>query len=148
MGANMPADPFKLERFVAAQVSVYDEVRRELQAGSKRSHWIWFIFPQLRGLGRSATAHHYGIASGSEARAYLAHPVLGPRLLECIGLMCAHAGKPLSEIMPFPDNLKFISSMTLFAQVADDPGLFRTALEIFNAGAGDDATMALLVDGE
>ena len=137
-------DAFDLQRFVEAQGGVYERVCRELRAGSKQSHWIWFIFPQLRGLGRSATAQRFGIVSAAEAKAYLAHPVLGPRLTECVELMLAIGGKPLERIMPFPDDLKFVSSMTLFAEVADDPALFVRALEKFNGGVRDAATLGLL----
>jgi uncharacterized protein (DUF1810 family) len=147
----MPVDPpdsYALERFVVAQASMYERVVSELRAGTKRSHWIWFIFPQLRGLGRSPTAHTYGIASASEARAFLAHPVLGPRLIECVDLMLQNAAKPLSTIMPFPDDLKFVSSMTLFASVAADPQPFQAALHAFNAGKPDAATLHLLRHGE
>ena len=140
----MSSDPFDLQRFVDAQAPVYDRVCRELRAGSKQSHWIWYIFPHLKSLGRSATAITYGIADADEARAYLAHPVLGPRLVECTNLMLAVDGKPLSQIMPFPDDLKFISSMTLFAEVAPDPALFLAALAKYANGQRDAATLDLL----
>ena len=107
-------DPFDLRRFVAAQDPVYETVLRELRAGRKTTHWIWFIFPQAKGLGRSPTSEYYGIASLDEARAYLAHPVLGPRLKECADLVLSHAGVPLEDILGALDAMKFRSSMSLF----------------------------------
>ena len=138
------AEPFDLQRFADAQVPVYEQVCRELAAGEKRSHWIWFVFPQLRGLGHSHTAIKFGIASRAEAVAYLAHPVLGARFRECVRLILAVEGRTLEEIMAFPDDLKFISSMTLFAEVADDPALFLAAIEKYAAGVPDAATLELL----
>ncbi len=124
----MPAD-FDLERFVDAQSrGVYERARDELRQGAKRSHWMWYIFPQLRGLGHSAMAHHYGIPSKDEAKAYLAHPCLGPRLVECTQLVLDANKRSASEIFPYPDDLKFRSSMTLFAQVAPEPNVFAAAL--------------------
>ena len=110
------ADPFHLERFVAAQAPVFPAVLAELRAGRKRGHWMWFVFPQLRGLGRSPTAEFYGIGSLDEARAYLAHPVLGPRLTLCTEALLAVEGRSLHAIFGSPDNLKFCSSMTLFSR--------------------------------
>jgi len=138
------ADPFDLRRFVDAQGRVYDTVLAELRSGAKRSHWIWFVFPQLRGLGRSATAQHYGISSLEEARAYLAHPVLGPRLRECTRLVAATDGRSVDEIFGWPDNLKVRSSMTLFSHAADDSADFRAVLDKFYAGEDDPATVELL----
>ena len=112
-------DPYNLKRFVQAQAPVYRSVVEELRGGRKRTHWMWFVFPQLRALGRSATALHYGIASLAEARAYLAHPALGPRLRDCTGLVCAAQGRTIHEIFGSPDDMKFRSCMTLFA--AADP---------------------------
>ena len=132
-----------LERFVAAQESVIAEVREELRAGRKQSHWMWFVFPQLRGLGMSSTAQFYGIASLQEAQAYLAHPVLGPRLLECCALMLAVPQRSAHEILGSPDDLKFRSCLTLFSLAAPDEALFRQALERFYAGAPDPRTVAL-----
>ncbi len=143
----MTADPFDLARFVRAQEPAYASVLGELRAGRKTRHWIWFIFPQLADLGRSPTAKHYGIAGADEARAYLAHPVLGPRLDECTRLMLAIDGKPLPQIMAFPDDLKFISSMTLFGAVASDASLYEAALARYCGGQHDRATLALLGDG-
>lgn len=136
--------PDGLARFVAAQQPVIDTVRAELRAGRKRSHWMWFVFPQIAGLGTSFTARHYAIASRSEAEAYRAHPVLGPRLVECTELVIAHARTPLHDIFGSPDDLKFRSCMTLFADV--DPGTpaFRQALAIFSGGEPDPRTLALL----
>ena len=113
-----PDDPYDLKRFVDAQARVYEIALDEIDNGRKRSHWMWFIFPQLRGLGRSSTAQIYGIGSLDEARAYLAHPLLGPRLRECAEAALEHSGKPLIDIFGSPDDLKFRSSMTLFAHAA------------------------------
>jgi uncharacterized protein (DUF1810 family) len=138
------ADPFDLRRFVDAQDRVYDTVLAELRNGAKRSHWIWFVFPQLRGLGRSATAQRYGISSLDEARAYLAHSVLGSRLRECTGLVAAIDGRSVDEIFGWPDNLKVRSSMTLFAHATDDNTGFRAVLDKFYDGQEDPATVELL----
>ena len=137
------ADPFDLRRFVDAQDRVYDTVLAELRNGAKRSHWIWFVFPQMRGLGRSATAQHYGIASLGEARAYLAHPVLGPRLVECVRLVLSQDGKSAHDIFGSPDDMKFRSCLTLFAEVATDD-IFLRALEKYFGGRQDAATLDLL----
>lgn len=118
----MTDDPFDLRRFVEAQNRVYPTVIAELRGGRKRSHWIWFVFPQLSGLGSSATAERFGIASLAEARAFLAHDVLGPRLHECARLLLAVHGRSIEEIVGRPDCLKVRSSMTLFAQAAAHPG--------------------------
>jgi uncharacterized protein (DUF1810 family) len=138
------ADPFDLRRFVDAQDAAYQTVLAELRNGAKRSHWIWFVFPQLRGLGRSATAQHYGISSLDEARAYLAHPVLGRRLRECTELVEAIDGRSVDEIFGWPDNLKVRSSMTLFARATDDNAGFRAVLDKFYDGQEDPATVELL----
>lgn len=114
-------DPFDLERFVEAQEPVYETVLAELRAGRKTTHWIWFVFPQAKGLGRSAMSERYGIASLDEARAYLAHPVLGPRLKECTRLVLSHEGVPLEEILGELDAMKFRSSMQLFRAAGFDP---------------------------
>jgi uncharacterized protein (DUF1810 family) len=147
MAASPPAgdDPHDLQRFVAAQARVYPQAREELAAGRKRSHWMWFVFPQLRGLGRSAMAHFYGIASRAEAEAYLAHPLLGARLVECTGLMlAARAGASANAILGSPDDLKFRSSMTLFAAVAAPGAPFAAALARYFDGQPDPATLRLL----
>jgi len=135
---------FDLERFIAAQNPVYERVRAELAAGAKSSHWMWFIFPQLRGLGRSATAEHFGLAGRAEAEAYLAHPVLGARLRECTQLVLTVAGRSAQQIFGSPDELKFRSSMTLFAEVAPDEPAFRAALTRYFDGHGDPLTLQLL----
>lgn len=133
-----------LERFVEAQDGVYETVRAELRAGRKTSHWMWFVFPQLRGLGHSATANYYGIGSAAEVLAYLEHPVLGARLRECVGLVLAAEGSTARAIFGSPDDLKFRSSMTLFAAVAPTEPLFRRALEKYFAGEPDALTIARL----
>jgi uncharacterized protein (DUF1810 family) len=137
-------DPFDLQRFVTAQEPVYDTVLAELRAGRKRTHWIWFVFPQLRGLGRSATADRFGIASLAEARAYLEHPVLGSRLRECTRLVQRLEGRSAEDVFGFPDVLKVRSSMTLFARAADDDADFDAVLEKFYDGEPDPATVELL----
>jgi uncharacterized protein (DUF1810 family) len=140
------ADPFKLGRFVRAQQPLYAQVLAELAAGRKRSHWMWFIFPQLEGLGHSATARAYAISTLAEARAYLEHPLLGARLLECTAVVNGLAGSTAGEILGYPDDLKFRSSMTLFAcassAAAANP--FRDALLKYFAGAEDPRTRELL----
>lgn len=138
-----PPDPHDLGRFVAAQAPVYDQVLEELRGGRKRSHWMWFVFPQLQGLGASAMAQRYGIASLDEARAYLAHPVLGPRLRECCELMLAVPQKSAHDILGSPDDLKFRSCLTLFALAAPGEPLFRDGLDRFYAGQPDSRTIAL-----
>lgn len=132
-----------LARFVDAQEGVIDAVRAELRAGRKRSHWMWFVFPQLKGLGLSATAQHYGIASLDEARAFLAHPVLGPRLRECCALMLAVPRRSAHEILGSPDDLKFRSCLTLFALAAPEEPVFRAGLGRFYQGQPDPRTQAL-----
>jgi uncharacterized protein (DUF1810 family) len=138
------ADRFDLRRFVDAQDRVYDTVLAELRGGRKRSHWIWFVFPQLRGLGRSPTALHYGVSSLAEAQAYLAHDTLGPRLRECARLVAAVDGSSAEEIFGWPDTLKVRSSMTLFARASDGDTDFRAVLDKFYNGEEDDATVELL----
>jgi uncharacterized protein (DUF1810 family) len=133
-----------LSRFVEAQAGVYETALGELRDGEKRTHWMWFVFPQLRGLGRSATAQRYGIVALGEARAYLDHPLLGARLEECTRAMLAHAGKPSRTILGFPDDLKFVSCMTLFDAAGGSKDLFLRALEAFNGGAADPETVRLL----
>lgn len=143
-GTVTDTDPFDLQRFVDAQNPVYDTVVGELRAGHKRSHWIWFVFPQLRGLGRSPTAQHYGIASRDEAVAYLAHEVLGPRLRECTRLVLALAGRSIGDVFGSPDDLKLRSSMTLFARSTDDNADFVAVLDEFYGGQEDPATVERL----
>jgi uncharacterized protein (DUF1810 family) len=135
---------FDLERFVAAQEGVYDGALRELHQGRKTGHWIWFILPQLVGLGRSEMSRFYGIASLAEARAYLDHPVLGPRLRECVDAVLATSGRTADEIFGSLDAMKVRSSMTLFHRAAPDEPVFKEMLERFYAGITDDATDALL----
>jgi uncharacterized protein (DUF1810 family) len=143
--AEATRDNDDLERFVTAQAAVYDTVVRELRAGEKRTHWIWFIFPQLRGLGRSSTARFFGITSLAEARAYLAHPLLGLRLVDCVQLILDLSGPSLHDIFGSPDDLKFRSSMTLFAAAADTPeNVFRAAMDRYCGGAKDEHTLELL----
>jgi len=139
--SDTPGDPFALARFVAAQDPVYDRVTAELRAGRKRTHWMWFIFPQIAGLGRSATAVRYAISGRAEAEAYAHHPVLGPRLIECTTLMLAHEGRSARAILGTPDDVKFRSSMTLFAETAPDPARFRDALARYFDAAPDPATL-------
>ena len=140
----MADDPFDLQRFVDAQAPVYERVRTELKSGRKQSHWMWFIFPQIAGLGRSATAQRYAISSLDEARAYIAHPILGPRLRECTHLVVQVNGKSAYEILGSPDDMKFHSCMTLFARAAPDEKAFMDALEKYFGGAEDQATIARL----
>lgn len=143
----MAADPFDLKRFVDAQNRIYDTAVAELRAGHKRSHWMWFIFPQLAGLGSSTMAARYGIASLEEARAYLEHDVLGPRLRECARLVSQVQGRSISEILGSPDDLKLASSMTLFAHATDDPAVeddFRAVLKKYYGGGEDPKTVARL----
>jgi uncharacterized protein (DUF1810 family) len=138
------ADPFDLQRFADAQDRVYDTVLAELRNGAKRSHWIWFVFPQLQGLGHSPTAVRFGISSLDEARAYLTHDVLGPRLRECARVVALIDGRSADEIFGWPDNLKVRSSMTLFARATDDNAEFRAVLDKFYNGEEDPATVELL----
>lgn len=138
------SDPFDLERFVAAQQRDYPRALGELQAGQKRSHWIWYVFPQLRGLGRSEMAQRYGIADLAEARAYLAHPLLGARLGECAQALLAHRGLSARQIMGVPDDLKLRSSMTLFHAADPSQVLFSEVLVAFYDGEVDLATLKRL----
>jgi uncharacterized protein (DUF1810 family) len=142
------AGPFNLERFVNAQAAVYPRVLEELRGGEKRGHWIWFIFPQMKGLGHSSQSEYYGIGSLQEAAAYLRHPVLGERLRQCTRLVTQVEGRDLSRILGYPDDLKFRSSLTLFARAAEEAGLdstdFNDALKKYFNGEGDALTAALL----
>ena len=135
---------FDLQRFVAAQEDIYAQALAELKAGRKQSHWMWFVFPQLAGLGTSPMAVRYALKSADEARAYLAHPVLGPRLREGVAALLAHRGAHPEAILGGIDALKFRSSLTLFEAVADDPALFAEALDAFYAGERDARTLELL----
>ncbi|MCK1711443.1 MULTISPECIES: DUF1810 domain-containing protein [unclassified Bradyrhizobium] len=136
-------DPFNLNRFVQAQNPIYSRVIGELSRGRKQSHWMWFIFPQIAGLGLSAMSQRYAIGSRKEAEAYLAHPVLGARLVECTGLVLAVQGRTIHAILGAPDDAKFRSSMTLFGAVSDQP-IFSQALERYFSGERDGATLEML----
>jgi len=140
-------DPFDLERFVTAQAPIFEIALGELKAGQKRSHWMWFVFPQLRGLGRSSTAQFYGVGSLDEARAYLAHSLLGTRLNICAQAVLAVKARPLRAIFGSPDDMKFHSSMTLFARAAADDSVFQEALDRYCEGRMDERTLALLDAG-
>ena len=140
-------DPFHLQRFVDAQASTYTQARAELAAGEKRSHWMWFIFPQIQGLGSSSMAQRFAITDLAEAKAYLAHPVLGPRLRECTALVNAAEGRTLDQIFGYPDDLKFHSSVTLFAEVENSAdSVFRQALVKYFDGRPDRKTLDHLAD--
>ncbi len=138
-------DRFNLQRFVEAQAGVIERVYAELRAGQKRSHWMWFVFPQIRGLGSSEMAMRYAISGREEARAYLDHPVLGPRLKKCTGIVVDLEGRTIEAIFGYPDDLKFHSSMTLFGEV-EEPSerVFLTALKKYFGGKTDEATLARL----
>ena len=137
-------DPYNLQRFVDAQQGIYAQARSEIRRGQKTSHWMWFIFPQSRGLGQSPMAVRYAIASLSEAEAYLQHPLLGQRLRECCELLLTTEGKSISEIMGCPDDLKLKSSMTLFSRSIPDNQVFLAILEKYFSGEPDDLTLKLL----
>jgi uncharacterized protein (DUF1810 family) len=137
-------DPYNLERFVWAQQPVIQQVFDELRVGHKRSHWMWYVFPQLRGLGRSAMAQEYAISGLPEAQAYFGHPLLGERLRQCTGLVLQVQGRTLRDILGYPDDLKFCSSMTLFSLAAKNEPLFADALEKYCAGEPDEGTLTLL----
>jgi uncharacterized protein (DUF1810 family) len=137
-------DPFDLMRFVRAQEGTYDQALSELKLGRKRSHWIWWIFPQLDGLGFSPITKRFSIKSEDEARAYLAHPILGPRLIECAEAIVSVQGKSARDILGSPDDLKLKSCATLFAQVSPLGSVFEQILEKFYSGEGDAATLRLL----
>lgn len=138
------SDPHQLRRFVDAQARVYEAVVAELRAGHKRTHWMWFVFPQLRGLGASATAQHFAISSLDEARAYLNDPLLGSRLRECTRLAIEARVKTIESLFSYPDDLKFHSSMTLFAHADPSEPLFQKALHQYFDGADDPLTVARL----
>lgn len=136
-------DIFDLNRFVRAQDPVYRDVQAELARGRKQTHWMWFIFPQVAGLGFSAMSQRYAIGSRSEAKAYLAHPVLGARLIECTRLVLAVQGRTINAILGAPDDAKFRSSMTLFSAVSDEP-VFDQAIARYFAGERDGVTLEIL----
>lgn len=134
-------DPYNLERFVIAQDRVFKQVLSELKAGTKMSHWMWFIFPQAKGLGRSPISIEYAISSRDEARAYLQHPLLGPRLKECTQLVLQVEGRSALQIFGEPDDIKFRSSMTLFANVSSEDDIFQRALQKYFNGVPDRLTL-------
>lgn len=137
-------DPYHLQRFVDAQQPVFENVCRELSDGRKRSHWMWFVFPQIKGLGRSDMALKFAISSREEAEAYLKHAVLGPRLRECSRIVAALDGRAIEDIFGYPDTMKFQSSMTLFAHVAADNDVFNDCLRKYFEGETDPFTLARL----
>jgi len=136
-------DPFDLKRFVRAQDPVYGDIQQELARGRKQSHWMWFVFPQVAGLGFSAMSQRYAIASRAEASAYLAHPTLGPRLIECTRLVLGVEGRTINAILGAPDDAKFHSSMTLFDAVSGEP-VFDEGLARYFSGERDQATLDIL----
>lgn len=136
-----PSDPYNLQRFIDAQAPIYDQVLDELRAGQKRSHWMWFIFPQISGLGSSSFAVSFSINSVQEAETSLSHPILGPRLRECTRLVNQIHGRTIDQIFGSPDNLKFRSSMTLFSHATYDNDLFLDALRLYFNGESDPATL-------
>ena len=138
------SDPYDLQRFLEAQDLVYDKVCSELRDGRKKSHWMWFVFPQIEGLGSSQMARRFAISSLAEAAAYLGHPILGPRLLECTRLVNLVEGCPIEQIFGYPDDLKFRSSMTLFAHATPDNRVFIDALQKYFKSEFDPATLAQL----
>jgi uncharacterized protein (DUF1810 family) len=137
-------DADNLQRFVEAQAPIYQQVHQELRRGRKTGHWMWFIFPQIRGLGFSETSRYFAISGREEAIAYLEHPILGPRLRECTRLVTEVADRSIDQILGYPDNLKFQSSMTLFAQTAEENQVFLDALKKYFAGAPDPQTLSRL----
>jgi len=137
-------DAYNLQRFVNAQAPVYSSVCAELLDGQKRSHWMWFIFPQMHGLGHSATAQFYAIKSEAEARQYLRHPILGARLLKCAETVLAVKGKSITTIFNSPDDMKLKSSMTLFSTLTDTGSVFERVLEKYFGGRRDTLTLGLL----
>lgn len=139
-------DPHDLQRFVDAQDPVIGQVKQELRAGRKRTHWMWFVFPQVAGLGSSRKARRYAVSSAEEARAYLRHPTLGPRLRDCTEIVNGIEERTASEIFGSPDDLKFRSSMTLFDAVANGPNPYGTALERYYDGEPDGKTLQFLSD--
>ena len=138
------ADPHDLSRFVQAQQSSYEQALAEIRSGRKRSHWMWYVFPQFDGLGHSPTSRHYSIKSAAEAVAYLKHPTLGPRLLECCEALLRVEGRPALEIFGSPDDMKLRSCATLFASVSPLGSVFERVLDTYFQGRRDDATLRLL----
>jgi len=140
------SEAIDLDRFKRAQLDLYEQVVSELKAGRKRSHWIWFIFPQIQGLGTSLMNERYAIRSLSEARAYLDDPVLYDRLIECCDLLLIHASQPIDRVLRYPDNLKLKSSMTLFSVASPEDPIFREVLDAFFSGATDFTLQKLEID--
>ena len=140
---SLSKDPFDLERFVRAQAGDYDQALSELRDGKKRSHWMWYVFPQIEGLGHSPMSRRYSIGSAAEARAYLDHPVLGPRLRECAAAVHGIVGRSALEILGSPDDLKLRSCATLFARVSHE-GVFEQLLQKFFNGQPDKETLRVL----
>lgn len=138
------SDPYNLRRFIDAQEEVIEQVRTELRRGRKQTHWMWFIFPQIQGLGSSPMAQKFAISSSQEAKAYLENPILGPRLAECTRLVNAIEERSISDIFGYPDDLKFRSCVTLFAQAAPNEDAFQQALSKYFKAEQDSATLALL----
>ena len=145
MSSDHP-DPFDLKRFVRAQESDYRRALEEIAAGRKRSHWMWYIFPQFAGLGLSSTSRHYAIGSLDEARAYLAHPILGPRLIECAGATLTVEGRSAHDIFGSPDDMKLRSSATLFALVSPEDSVFQRVLERYFDGKRDERPLDMVVE--
>ena len=143
-GSRGGGDPFRLSRFIEAQDNIYDRALAELNSGRKRTHWMWFVFPQIEGLGYSSTTRYYSIKSLEEARQYLDHPVLGKRLRECAEAILALEGLSASRIFGYPDDLKLKSSMTLFACMAQGSSVFSRVLDKYFQGKQDERTVALL----
>jgi uncharacterized protein (DUF1810 family) len=141
-----PSAPFDLNRFVQAQNGVYMQALGELKRGRKTTHWMWFIFPQIEGLGHSSIAQHYAIKSLAEARAYLQHPVLGPRLIECCEAILLHQDLTASQIFGYPDDMKLRSSVTLFSLVTTADSIFQRVLDQFFNGEEDENTLELVED--
>ena len=137
-------DPFNLSRFVSAQARDYNVAREELRSGRKRTHWMWYIFPQIDGLGHSATSKFYAIKNQAEARQYLAHPILGSRLLECVQILLELKGRSASDIFGYPDDMKLKSSLTLFASITEPESVFARALDMYFQGERDSRTISLL----
>ena len=140
----MQSDPYDLDRFIDAQKTIYRQALQEIQVGRKLSHWMWYVFPQLAGLGSSPTSVRYAIKSGKEAVAYLAHPILGPRLVECSDAVLQIEGRSAREIFGSPDDMKLRSSATLFASVSPDGSVFHKVIDRYFDGALDDRTSDLL----
>ena len=137
-------DPYDLQRFVDAQNPIYERIRGELRRGQKTSHWMWFIFPQLKGLGHSDMAMRFGISSKQEAEQYLSHPILGRRLIECAQLVSEIEGRTIEQIFAYPDNLKFHSSMTLFVNTTIPDPVIQAVLDKYFGGKGDQLTLEKL----